>query len=59
MALPSTDYSKDRRQFALLTGQWKFPRSLQRIVEGSSLASNQMVEAVSSPTDRLSRFVSR
>jgi hypothetical protein len=26
--------SKDRRQFALLTGQWNFPALLQRIARG-------------------------
>ena len=33
--------SKDRRQFALLTGQWNFPAFLQRIAEGPVLPGNQ------------------
>src|SRR5580700_458605 len=33
---------QDRRQFALLTGQWNFPRSLQRIVEGVRPVGNRV-----------------
>ena len=34
--------SKDRRQFALLTGQWSFPALLQRIVVGLECSGNLM-----------------
>jgi hypothetical protein len=33
---------QDRRQFALLTGQWNFPALLQRIVERTRSAGNHM-----------------
>jgi hypothetical protein len=32
--------SEDRRQFALLTGQWNFPALLQRIVRGPERLGN-------------------
>ena len=32
---------QDRRQFALLTGQWNFPALLQRIVDGLRLRGNR------------------
>jgi len=32
---------QNRRQFALLTGQWNFPALLQRIVEGTAWLGNQ------------------
>jgi len=36
--------SEDRRQFALLTGQWNFPAFLRRIVEGLRLPGNGVKE---------------
>jgi len=35
---------QDRRQFALLTGQWNFPAFLRRIVEGLRLPGNGVKE---------------